>query len=71
MQLGPAWLVRSNETADDLRDRLCAGLPPEDGMLVLEIGEQGAWRGVTEEQGEWLVSNIWATRCSRVTVISV
>jgi hypothetical protein len=55
LQLDCAWLVHSQETADDVRDRLAVGLPPRDGLLVLEIGQQAAWTGVTEEQAEWLV----------------
>jgi hypothetical protein len=59
LQLDRVWLVHSREMADDIRDRLSTGLPPEDAIVVLEIAEQGAWRGVTEEQGEWLVRYVW------------
>jgi hypothetical protein len=59
LQLDHVWLVHSREMADDIRDRLSTAVPAEDAIVVLEIAEQAAWRGVTEEQGEWLVRYVW------------
>ena len=70
LQLDSAWLVRSEEMAGELRDRLAEGLPSEDALVVLEIGEQAAWRGLTGEQGEWLVSQVWASRCCSGLVVT-
>jgi hypothetical protein len=59
LQLDGVWLVYSEEMADGILDRLSDGLPLEDALVVFEIGEQAAWRGLTDEQGEWLVSQVW------------
>ena len=58
LQLDCIWLVHSVDMADQIRDRLSVGLPPEDGFVVLGIGDEAAWRGLTEEQGEWLVRHV-------------
>ena len=71
LQLGCVWLVRSDESADQVRDRLLASVPNEDALIVLEMGEQAAWAGLTSEEGEWLVSKVWASRWSGLRVISV
>jgi hypothetical protein len=70
LQLGAIWLVRSEESADELRDRLSADLPNEDALVVVEMGEQAAWTGLAAEDGEWLVSNVWASRWSGLKVIT-
>ena len=53
--------VHSEIEADDIRDRLSDGLPPEDALLVFKIGEQAAWKGLTQEQGEWIVRYVWVS----------
>ncbi len=58
LQLDRVWLVHAEETADENRDRLAGGLPPEDALGVLEVGEQAAWGGLTEEQREWILGHV-------------
>ena len=58
LDLDCAWLVASDETADELRDTLGANLPPEDALVVLGIGEQAAWTGLRDEQAEWFVQHL-------------
>lgn len=58
LELDCAWLVESDETADELRDTLGAALPAEDALIVLGVGEQAAWTGLREEQAEWFVEHL-------------
>jgi hypothetical protein len=61
LEIDCVWLVHSEEMADEIRDRLSDGVAPEDALLVLEIGEQAAWRGLTQAQGEWIVGHVWVS----------
>jgi hypothetical protein len=58
LDLDCAWLVESDDTADEIRDNLTPSLPPEDALLVFGIGEQAAWAGLREEQADWLVQHL-------------
>ena len=58
LDLDCAWLVESEETADEIRDSLRPFVPPEDGLVVLGVGEQAAWTGLREQQAEWLVQHL-------------
>jgi hypothetical protein len=58
LDLECAWVVESEETADEIRDRLKQSVPAEDGLLVLGIGEQAAWRGLREQEADWLVEHL-------------
>jgi hypothetical protein len=58
LDLECAWVVESEETADEIRDRLKLSVPAEDGLLVLGIGEQAAWRGLCEQEADWLVEHL-------------
>jgi hypothetical protein len=55
------WLVHSDAMADEIRDSLRDGLPPQDRLLVFEVGEQAAWGGLTPEEGEWIVGHVWVS----------
>ena len=58
LDLDCAWVVESEETADEIRDNLRRFLPPEDGVLVFCIGEQAAWTGLLDDQADWLVHHL-------------
>ena len=58
LDLDCAWVVESDETADEIRDTLKKTVPAEDGVVVLSIGEQAAWTGLCEDEAEWLVQHL-------------
>ena len=57
-QLGCAWLINSQYLADEVRDRLAVSLPFDDRLLVLGIGLEGAWQGLSENEVDWLLGHI-------------
>jgi hypothetical protein len=61
LQLGCTWMCESEEIADEFRNRLSIGLSSEEALVVLEIGDQAAWGGLTEDQAEWLIEHVGAT----------
>lgn len=58
--LDSTWLVTSNLTAVQIRDRLKAHLPAsDDQLLVLTVsGDAGAWYGFNDSGGKWLKDNL-------------
>jgi hypothetical protein len=58
LDLDCAWLVESDETADEIRDKLKPSLPREDGLLVFGLSEQAAWSGLREEQADWFLEHL-------------
>jgi hypothetical protein len=53
------WLVSTQETATQLRDRLAEHLDANDKLLVMEVTRADwATRGLTKDVTDWLRSNI-------------
>ena len=60
LQLPGMWIVQSSGTSDQIRDELRASIGPADGLLVLEIGQDAAWAGVSSTVGDWLLDRLSA-----------
>ena len=58
LQLDNIWIVQRDGTSDQIRDELRASIGADDGLLVLEIGQDAAWAGLPEAVGEWLLENL-------------
>lgn len=53
--LDSTWLVKSDLTASDIRDRLAKCLDIEDELLVVNVtGDLRAWRGFNDRGSRWL-----------------
>ena len=52
--LESTWMVRSNETAVQIRDRLVKHMDANDGLLVVKSANVAAWRGLSDEISKWL-----------------
>ena len=56
--VGSVSLIQSKDMADTIRDTLCACLPSDDALVVVSIGDQGAWRGLPDEHMRWLAERL-------------
>jgi hypothetical protein len=52
------WLLDAEGTADEIRDRIFPGLPFDDGLIVLGVGGEAAWRNISEERTAWLLNHV-------------
>lgn len=53
--LDSTWLVRSDLTARDIRDRLSKSLDSGDELLVVDVTDDSrAWRGFNAGASKWL-----------------
>jgi hypothetical protein len=53
--LETVWIVRSNETPDEIRDKLRSHIGTDDQLLILDItGDKAGWTGVSDAGSEWL-----------------
>jgi hypothetical protein len=58
LQLDGIWIVQRDGTSDQIRDELRASIGADDGLLVLEIGQDAAWAGVPDAVGKWLLEKL-------------
>lgn len=57
--LDSTWLLRTEETAAQLRDRLLAHIDGGDELLVIDVsGRAAAWSGFGERGGQWIKNNL-------------
>jgi hypothetical protein len=57
--LDSTWLLRTDETAAELRNRLTVLIDPGDELLVVDVtGRAAAWSGFDENAGEWIRNNL-------------
>lgn len=53
--LDSTWLVKSNLTSTQIRDRLAVHIDSGDELLVVDVtGDARAWRGFNDRASEWL-----------------
>jgi hypothetical protein len=53
--LETVWIVRSNQRADEIRDKLKSHIGEDDQLLILDITDDRAeWAGVSDAGSEWL-----------------
>lgn len=56
--LDSTWIVNTNLTAVQVRDRLRAQIDANDELLVAAISEPAAWYGFTQKGSDWLKANL-------------
>ena len=53
--LDSTWIIVSNLTATQIRDRLRAKIDAGDELLVAKISAPAAWCGFSKEASDWLL----------------
>lgn len=56
--LDSTWLVVTDLSAVEIRDRLRPHLDSDDELLVAKISAPGAWAGFKESGSQWLLTNL-------------
>lgn len=56
--LDSCWLVVTNLSAADIRDRLKPHLDRNDELLVAKLSGEAAWAGFTDRGSKWLKDNL-------------
>lgn len=57
--LDSTWLLRTEETSVELRDRLSVHIDASDELLVIDVtGRAAAWSGFSERGGRWIKDNL-------------
>lgn len=56
--LDSTWIVRSNLTAEQIRDKLQPFLDSSDELLVTRLSGEGAWVGFSRTASDWLLNNL-------------
>lgn len=56
--LDSTWIIHSESSAIDIRDKLAAHLDSDDELLVCKIGAPGAWQGFNDRGSSWLKDNL-------------
>ena len=56
--LDSTWLVNSNLTAEQIRDRLRERLKSDDQLLVVTYSRPAAWFGFSGDCQDWLKNNL-------------
>lgn len=52
------WLVKTNETASAIRDRLKEVMDNDDKLVVIEAGNWWATRNISDDVTEWMKKHI-------------
>lgn len=57
--LDSTWLIRSDQTAVQVRDDLKRLIDTNDELLVIDVsGDVAAWAGFSDRAGQWIKDNI-------------
>jgi hypothetical protein len=57
--LDSTWLLRTEESAVALRNRLAGHLDEGDELLVIDVtGPEAAWTGFDERASQWIKDNL-------------
>ena len=59
--LDSTWLVKTNESAVAIRDKLKAHIDDDDKLLVASLTGESAWTGFTGDCKTWLSNHIKPT----------
>ena len=57
-QLDSTWLVVTEDTAVQIRDKLAPYLDANDELLVAKVSAPAAWRGFNDKGSQWLKENL-------------
>jgi hypothetical protein len=56
--LDSTWLIKSDKTAEQIRDHLKQHIDQNDRLLVANMGGAGAWIGFDKSCSDWLTNNL-------------
>jgi hypothetical protein len=57
--LDSTWLLRTEESAADLRNRLLPHIDPGDELLVIDVtNPEAAWSGFDDRASQWIKDNL-------------
>lgn len=56
--LESTWFVITNESAKEIRDKLMKIIDKDDGLIVIELGEDWGSYGLGQNINDWLKKNI-------------
>lgn len=59
--LDSTWLVKSNRSAENIRDTLTPHVDANDEVLVASLTGESAWTGFDQKCSGWLTNNIMPT----------
>lgn len=59
--LDSTWIVKTNQSASDIRDSLRRHIDSNDELLVASLTGESAWGGFADDCSSWLKSNIQPT----------
>lgn len=52
--LDSTWLLKTNDSAANIRDSLARYIDSNDELLVVALTGESAWRGFSNEASQWL-----------------
>lgn len=56
--LDSTWIVRTEQSAESIRDALKPYIDSGDELLVAKLSGEGAWKGFSDECSNWLMNNL-------------
>lgn len=56
--LDSTWIIKTNETAQQVRDKLTPHIDNTDELLVVGSSGEGAWTGFNDKGSTWLKDNL-------------
>lgn len=57
---GSVWLIKTSQTAAQVRDYLSPCLDHNDKLMVAELSGQAAWIGYSNDATKWLKESLFA-----------
>ncbi|RYX80067.1 SinR family protein [bacterium] len=56
--LDSTWIVKSDESATEIRNKLKAHIDSNDKLLVVRLSGEGAWKGFSSTGSQCLLNNL-------------
>ena len=56
--LDSTWIVKTNQTAVQIRDTLSSNIDQNDSLLITELSGVAAWTGFDTDCSAWLKNNL-------------
>ena len=52
------WIIKTDQTASEIRDYLKSFIDSSDNLLVVKLSGEGAWTGFDNNCSKWLKDNL-------------
>lgn len=56
--LDSTWIIKTNKSAQEIRDLLSPFIDSNDELLVAQISGDAAWKGFNDKGSSWLKNNL-------------